>query len=34
VTISRFGLNAGKLFRIIGIRFELGSRRAVLTLWG
>ncbi|MFD1189757.1 hypothetical protein [Phenylobacterium conjunctum] len=34
VTISRFGLNAGKLFRIIGIRFELGDRRAVLTLWG
>jgi len=32
--IGRFGLDAGKLFRVIGIRPELGKRRVVLTVWG
>jgi len=31
---SRFGLSGGKLFRVIGIRTELKSRRATLVLWG
>lgn len=32
--IARFGLTAGKSFRIIGIRLELAAGKALLTLWG
>ena len=34
VTINRFGMTGGKLLRVIGIRYELAAKRAVLTLWG
>lgn len=34
VVYPRFGCTAGKDFRLIGIRYELAQRRAVLTLWG
>lgn len=30
----RFGMSAGRLFRIIGKRVELGKNQAILTLWG
>ncbi|WP_374569692.1 hypothetical protein [Phenylobacterium sp.] len=32
--LDRFGLSAGKDFRVIGIRAELGRRRVILTVWG
>ena len=32
--IARFGLDAGKNFRIIGIRLQLAAGTAQLTLWG
>ncbi len=32
--LARFGLDAGKSFRIIGIRLALASGVAILTLWG
>lgn len=34
LTVSRFGLDSGKLFRLIGIRYQLAKRQVVLTLWG
>ena len=34
VQLTRFGLDAGKSFRLIGIRLELSAGRAILTLWG
>lgn len=34
LTLPRFGLDAGKLFRLIGVRIELSGSRAILTLWG
>lgn len=34
VTLNRFGLNAGKLFRVIGISSNYANNRATLTLWG
>jgi len=34
VTYSRFGLDAGKLFRVIGIRPELKDQKVTLSLWG
>jgi hypothetical protein len=34
VTINRFGLNSGKLFKIIGIESDYSKNRATLTLWG
>jgi hypothetical protein len=34
VIYPRFGCTAGKDFRMIGIRYELAQRQAVLTLWG
>jgi hypothetical protein len=34
VTLPRFGLTAGKLFRLIGRRLELASSRIILTVWG
>lgn len=34
LTYPRFGLNSGKLFRVIGRSVELKRNRAVLTLWG
>jgi hypothetical protein len=34
VKIPRFGYNAGKLFRVIGIQVDLRINRANLTLWG
>jgi hypothetical protein len=34
LTLPRFGLDAGKLFRLIGIRLELTTNQAILTLWG
>lgn len=30
----RFGMSAGRLFRVIGKRVELGKNQAILTLWG
>ncbi|MFN3523938.1 MAG: hypothetical protein ACK4YQ_16960 [Phenylobacterium sp.] len=32
--LPRFGLSAGKLFRVIGKRLELARKRVVLTVWG
>ena len=32
--LARFGLDAGKSFRVIGIRLELAVGKALLTLWG
>lgn len=32
--VARFGLDAGKSFRVIGIRLELAAGRALLNLWG
>lgn len=34
LTMPRFGLDAGKLFRLIGRRIELANSRVILTLWG
>lgn len=34
LTINRFGLNSGKLFKIIGIESDYAKNRARLTLWG
>jgi len=34
VTLNRFGLDSGKLFRIIGISSNYAINRATLTLWG
>jgi hypothetical protein len=34
VTMNRFGLNSGKLFKIIGIESDYSKNRATLTLWG
>jgi len=34
VIYPRFGCTSGKDFRLIGIRYELAQRQAVLTLWG
>jgi hypothetical protein len=34
LTLPRFSLDAGKLFRLIGIRLELTTNQAILTLWG
>lgn len=31
---ARFGMSSGRLFRIIGIRIELGNKQAILSLWG
>lgn len=32
--IGRFGCDAGKSFRLLGIRIELAKNRAIFTLWG
>ncbi|MFC7515100.1 hypothetical protein ACFQUU_08800 [Herbaspirillum sp. GCM10030257] len=32
--MPRFGMAAGRLFRVLGIRIELGNKQALLTLWG
>lgn len=32
--MNRFGLSGGKPFVVLGLRYELKARRAVLTLWG
>lgn len=32
--IGRFGCDAGKSFRLLGIRIELAKNQAILTLWG
>jgi len=34
MTLDRFGLDSGKLFRIIGISTNYATNRATLTLWG
>jgi hypothetical protein len=34
LTLPRFGLSAGRLLTVIGVKGELGSRRVVLDLWG
>lgn len=34
ITMNRFGLNSGKLFKIIGIESNYLKNRATLTLWG
>jgi len=34
VVYPRFALDAGKDFRVIGIRLELASARVILSLWG
>lgn len=32
--LARFGMDSGKLFRVIGIRVELDKHRVILSLWG
>lgn len=32
--LARFGMDSGKLFRIIGIRADLSKHRVILSLWG
>ncbi|WP_295991555.1 hypothetical protein [Rugamonas sp.] len=34
LTVNRFGLNGGKLFRLIGITYQLATRQIILTVWG
>jgi hypothetical protein len=34
ITMNRFSLNSGKLFKIIGIESDYSKNRATLTLWG
>jgi len=34
ITMNRFGLNSGKLFKIISIESDYSKNRATLTLWG
>lgn len=34
LTAPRFGLDAGRLFRLIGFRPELARNQAIFTLWG
>lgn len=34
VKMPRFGLDAGKLYRVIGIRYEFAMRKITYTLWG
>jgi hypothetical protein len=34
IAVPRFGYDAGKLFRVIGIQTDLRRNRAELTLWG
>jgi hypothetical protein len=34
LTLPRFGLGSGKLFRLIGFRLALQTNQAILTLWG
>jgi hypothetical protein len=34
LTLPRFGLAAGRLLNVIGVKGELGSRRVTLDLWG
>ncbi len=34
LTFGRFGLSAGRLFRVLGLEYDLKSRQAVITLWG
>lgn len=34
LTYNRFGLSAGKLFRVIGINLALKSNTIILTVWG
>jgi hypothetical protein len=34
LTIPRFQLNNGKLFRVIGRRLELASKKIIFTVWG
>ena len=34
LTLARFSLNSGKLFKIIGIESDYSTNRATLTLWG
>ena len=34
LTVSRFGLDAGKLFRLIGVTYQLATRQVMLTVWG
>ncbi|MCC7268502.1 MAG: hypothetical protein IT546_14360, partial [Caulobacteraceae bacterium] len=34
VVNARFGLSSGRLFRLLGINYELAGDRVTLTLWG
>lgn len=34
LTVGRFGLDAGKLFRLIGVTYQLATRQVMLTVWG
>lgn len=34
LTLNRFGLAAGKSFRLIGLDMELAANQALLTIWG
>lgn len=34
VNLPRFGMSAGRLFRLIGYRIELGKNRVILVVWG
>ena len=32
--LNRFGMDDGQNFRITGVRYELKTRKAILSLWG
>ena len=34
VTLPRYGLSSGKLYRVAGIRYEFAMRKLIFTLWG
>lgn len=34
LTVSRFGLASGKMFRLIGLNYQLAAGQITLTLWG
>lgn len=34
LTLNRFGLDAGRKYRVIGITYELAVREIILSLWG
>ena len=34
VKVPRFGLDAGKLYRVAGVRYEVAMNKITFTLWG